>query len=455
MKRLLLLLLFIPCMLSAQDVYSDMLVEGKTWNFIRWPYGNTRQEGMRGDTIVNGQTCKKFGYVNKDGTFDCSAVFRQEGDKVYVKHYKSNEFSLAYDFGAKTSDVITIGLARIEVTETGTVSARGHELRRITYKVIEFNDGNEWIVVEGNYGGSWIEGIGGSTGPMTEIPVPDFAGNYDNFTDISLGDELLCDVNIFYDSGYEKMMLTYKPEWTYTKQIWDEMKGNWGDPVECHAKKTGMELPPPGNFPYTTVTIEEEQESKLLLRGNDQVYAEKNCFLEYMSKAFPGINDVFTELAYYPLDVVLYDFTLDVGDRYPCRGEVTVEEISWMTTRDGISRKLFRLSNGLLLLEGVGCLNSRYGVFGYQNDPGINGESEVAQAPQSNEPPADNTILSFLKYGDNTEPVYILGDWEMGVEKVEKSITTSSDIYDLEGRRLNGTPRKGVYIQNGKKRVVK
>ena len=174
-----------------------------------------------------------------------------------------------------------------------------------------------------------------------------------------------------------------------------------------------------------------------------------------MSKAFPGINDVFTELAYYPLDVVLYDFTLDVGDRYPCRGEVTVEEISWMTTRDGISRKLFRLSNGLLLLEGVGCLNSRYGVFGYQNDPGINGESEVAQAPQSNEPPADNTILSFLKYGDNTEPVYILGDWEMGVEKVEKSITTSSDIYDLEGRRLNGTPRKGVYIQNGKKRVVK
>ena len=40
------------------------------------------------------------------------------------------------------------------------------------------------------------------------------------------------------------------------------------------------------------------------------------------------------------------------------------------------------------------------------------------------------------------------------------SITTattedSPDIYDLQGRRLSATPQKGVYIQNGKKIVVK
>lgn len=78
----------------------------------------------------------------------------------------------------------------------------------------------------------------------------------------------------------------------------------------------------------------------------------------------------------------------------------------------------------------------------------------TAQASQSDEP-ADGTILSFLKYGENTDPVYLLGDWEMGIGKVEKSITTSSVIYDLQGRRLNGSPHKGVYIQNGKKHVVK
>jgi len=31
----------------------------------------------------------------------------------------------------------------------------------------------------------------------------------------------------------------------------------------------------------------------------------------------------------------------------------------------------------------------------------------------------------------------------------------SSEIYDLQGRRLSTMPQKGVYIQNGKKIVVK
>ncbi len=49
---------------EAQDVYSDMLADGKTWSFIRWPYGNTHCEGMRGDTIINGMTCRKYGYYH-------------------------------------------------------------------------------------------------------------------------------------------------------------------------------------------------------------------------------------------------------------------------------------------------------------------------------------------------------------------------------------------------------
>ena len=41
-----------------------------------------------------------------------------------------------------------------------------------------------------------------------------------------------------------------------------------------------------------------------------------------------------------------------------------------------------------------------------------------------------------------------------------RSITTAmteklSDIYDLSGRKVQGTPKKGVYIQNGKKVVIK
>jgi hypothetical protein len=455
MKKFLLIFAFLPTLLSAQDVYTDMLAEGKTWSFIRWPYGNTHRMGMRGDSIINGMTWRKYGYVNDDGRFGCMAVFRQEGDKIYVKYNNSNDFSLAFDFGASVGDIVTIDNTRIEVTGTDTVTARGHELRQVSFKTVEVNNGSGWEPVEGDYGSSWIEGMGGRLGPLPDIPVPGLAGNYDMLMDIILGGELLCDANIFYGSGYEKMMLAYKPEWTYIKQVWDKVEGGWGDPLECRAMKTGMELPPPMNFPYTAVAVGEEQECKLLLRGNDQVYAEKNSLLEYMAKAFPEVDDVFTEPAYYPLDIVLYDFTLNVGDRYPCRGEVTVSSVSSLTTRDGISRRLLSLSNGLEILEGVGCLNSPYGVFAYQNDLGTESRGEERAASKIGDAASGSGIRSFRKYGSESEPIFVMGDIELGITPAKRERVVSGTIYDLQGRQLVSPPQKGIYIRNGKKFVVR
>ncbi len=454
MKRLLLFLALIPGLLPAQDIYSDMLADGKTWSFIRWPYGNTHLEGMRGDTIVNGMVCRKYGYVNDDGTLSCTAVFRQEGDKVYVKYPRSNDFSLAYDFGMSVGDTMEIDGARIVVTGKDTVTARGHELLRVSFKVTEFDDGNGWAPVEGNFGGSWIEGVGGNKGPVSEIPLPGLAGNYDMMLDITFGDEIICDSYIFQGQVYEKMMLSCKPEWTYSKQVWDEDEGEWREPMECHAMKTGMELPSPKNFPYTAITIEEGENSKLLLRNGDkgQVLAEKASYLEYMSKAFPGMDDVFTELAYYPLDIVLYDFALEVGERYPCKGEVYVSGVSHMTTRDSVSRKVLFLSNGLEIVEGIGCLNSPGGPFAYQNFSG----SEPMRAvglEQENRDALAASLLSLRKYGDGTDPIYVKGDELASIRQKPMTKKDNGKLYDLSGRRLALPSPHGVYIRNGRKYV--
>ena len=79
---------------SSQDIYSDMLVDGKTWSFIRWPYGYTHRMGMRGDTIVNGMECRKYGYVNDDGTFrfihsstQSGIVITRSNEPYYKKRY--------------------------------------------------------------------------------------------------------------------------------------------------------------------------------------------------------------------------------------------------------------------------------------------------------------------------------------------------------------------------------
>lgn len=47
-------------------------------------------------------------------------------------------------------------------------------------------------------------------------------------------------------------------------------------------------------------------------------------------------------------------------------------------------------------------------------------------------------------------------DYESSVVATTRSITiNSSNIHDLQGRRLTGEPAKGVYIQNGRKKVAK
>jgi hypothetical protein len=84
--------------------------------------------------------------------------------------------------------------------------------------------------------------------------------------------------------------------------------------------------------------------------------------------------------------------------------------------------------------------------------------SEAAQAPQSDESPVDNTLLSFLKYGENTASVYILGDWEMGIGKVTEKKRTNL-IHDLQGRKVgtdqSSSLKKGIYIVDGKKVIIK
>ena len=42
-----------------------------------------------------------------------------------------------------------------------------------------------------------------------------------------------------------------------------------------------------------------------------------------------------------------------------------------------------------------------------------------------------------------------------GISDVNQSVITSTDFYDLQGRHITGTPSKGVYIENGRKRMVK
>jgi hypothetical protein len=46
-------------------------------------------------------------------------------------------------------------------------------------------------------------------------------------------------------------------------------------------------------------------------------------------------------------------------------------------------------------------------------------------------------------------------DLSLGISDVNQNTGKQVEHYDLQGRRLTDKPASGVYIQNGKKRVVK
>ena len=73
-------------------------------------------------------------------------------------------------------------------------------------------------------------------------------------------------------------------------------------------------------------------------------------------------------------EYLLYDFTLQKGDVYPVadgQPQIIVDDVSTIMTLDNKTRKLFTLSNGLKIIEGIGCINSKGRLLHYLFNDGM------------------------------------------------------------------------------------
>ena len=146
-------------------------------------------------------------------------------------------------------------------------------------------------------------------------------------------------------------------------------------------------------------------------------------------------------------EVLLYDFNLKEGDIYPTSAEfgtITVYRIEVIKTDDGVNRKLFTLSNGIMILEGVGCLNTDDVIF-YLYD----------HHTPLEELDGYYVLCSYMKDG---KVVYHADEFTGGIPNrlrstANKASSTSTALFDLQGRRLNAVPARGMYIKDGKKYV--
>ena len=79
-------------------------------------------------------------------------------------------------------------------------------------------------------------------------------------------------------------------------------------------------------------------------------------------------------------------------------------------------------------------------------------EYDVTVAAEGFEPVTD--VVNFAN--GNLDKNYVLTTIATGINDVNvEQLDENAPIYDLMGRRLNGKPSQGVYIQNGRKYIVR
>ncbi len=178
--------------------------------------------------------------------------------------------------------------------------------------------------------------------------------------------------------------------------------------------------------------------------------------MNFLKTLYPEENDFYIASAETEDEMLLYDFTLNVGDSYPCAEAAKVVEISQITTHDQMLRKVLKLSNGLIIIEGVGCVNSIGTLVIYQNTSLTDEEKLVDELTV-------HTTARLVSFGISKETgeyecVYD-GDLDYQIiTRISDAIPNSNkpSCFDLSGHQLSTPPtRKGVYIRDGRKVVVK
>ena len=199
---------------------------------------------------------------------------------------------------------------------------------------------------------------------------------------------------------------------------------------------------------YNQISIREEKGQFLVDKDeymtalNDENYGGKVGNPDYVPYEMTEDNEL-----------ILYDFTKREGDIYAYSQEgepITVTSVEPVVTDDNVRRNLMTLSNNLKIIEGIGCINSQ-GTFIYYLNPGKrNHQLSCLDWYMYNNRPGDyDWVLWHKDYKD----ILILAGINKGKDNTIE--TSSNTLHDLQGRRLLELPRKGVYIRDGRKLLVK
>lgn len=431
-------LLFIAALLViGQSVcareYQPMVQEGKQWTYY---YTNANYElnfhyRIDGDTIIDGEKWYKLyeDAVNQ-WTGDVivrkryvGALLEKEG-RVYRFVKNGQTKGLLCDFNLEVGDKTSGG--DWEVTDVKSVYAFGTTRKCLTLRRV--NEDPYLYNVE-----YWIEGVGSSSMimPATLKLMSCFEDNRCIFTIANLVDMPEAKTNPVPDQ-----LLSDGKQWWYRN---DDMS------VSVYGV-----------------------DSRMVLKGDTAIAGSTWKKLYYIKtpgsvplyrKALREEDGRVYELPDGGRERLLLDFTLGVGDRYtPDGSEDRFLEVVAVDTilSVGIARRRLILQQYVNKVE----TNLTTWTEGVGSECGIDQPaswSDWGVLYQNGHHTFNYYLLSFSGCADKDgECIYgMIPSNETAITKNPFKPLSKVHSYNLQGRRLNAKPTKGVYIENGKKYVTK
>ena len=194
-------------------------------------------------------------------------------------------------------------------------------------------------------------------------------------------------------SAQDSMMLTDNPYWIYNYDFdYDENNSNthsnstYGIGISVKGeksikgkiyKKLYMVALQYAGYSTRSTDNDDTNYALALREENGKVLVDYDEYMNYLRKEFvknniiPRGDSLF--IPYHETqegELVLYDFNMQIGDKYShIEGyqDISVVDIKQIVFDDGKNRKLFTLSNGVKIIEGIGCINSCGLLFDYLN----------------------------------------------------------------------------------------
>lgn len=476
----LLLLTSIPLLSAAQGGYKCLLEEGKSWHESA-DFGALRLDVdlfLSGDTVIDGESYHKLyestivlhpgidGESLEAASPKLRVPIREEGQKVFIYTYGKH---LLYDFSMQPGDSLMIGTNEwVKVNAIDTVAVGDALYRRFQLSHVQDNAtarGQQWPESESRQETEetfWVEGIGSDKGLTSLFAWYGEAAAYasksrfdscqmngecifiaDDFVATAYRPDNMASLHPFVKEGkqWKEYMETPKARWEFTYTIaGDTVIGGESYHKLYYGHNIYDILTDPGT-PKEIYVTEEPVYYAGLQEHDGRVYIHQN-----------------------DRKSLLYDFTLNVGD-------VAFEDntyIQRVTKVDTIAvgglflRRMWLTENWKggnqaedesgCWVEGIGSSRGLICPHGWFDEGSLHFLTECTENGQQ-----------VFTYNDFTAPAYKPDDIPFSSVKDmrNKDSYLNYGVYDLQGRRVSPSTshpsplKKGIYIENGRKRVVR